>query len=328
MINKILLVGAGELGSRHLQSLLSHAREGEKREVCVFDPSEASLELTKIRASQVDMAKQTVVEYSQTLNFSVLSFDLVVIATNAAVRLRAIKEVLSQYSVNYFLLEKILFQNTTDLIIAERLITEAAKKAWVNCPRRHFPSYKQLSGILQGCEINSMVVTGNRWGMACNSVHFLDLWFYLAGIANYKIDISRLSNNIIESKRSGFKEIEGEILCHSDNRSLQLICTNNENLPISTEITIQTDQHIVRIDEINGSFTICNRENGNDETLDFTVLYQSQMTGHVASDIYHVGECDLTPFSESSSIHAPFLSALLQFFQKNDSADLVCCPIT
>jgi len=321
-------VGAGELGSRHLQSLLSHKQKDESREVFVFDPSLPSLELAKKRASEVVMDSETKVVYSDQLNFSVVSFELVVVATNASVRLAVIKDVIGKYSVKYLLLEKILFQNTEDLHHAADLLSQHSDKVWVNCPRRYFPFYQKLADLLDGQLINKMIVKGNRWGMACNSIHFLDLWFYLVSAERYDIELSGLSNKLVDSKRSGFKEITGEIVCDSSSKSLLLECSNDETLDVSTEISIYTEKYIININEISADAKVYNIDTSSEEVLDFAVLYQSQMTGYVASDICIKGVCDLTPFDESVAIHFPFLSALLPFFQEKDSKELTHCPIT
>lgn len=50
-MKNILLIGAGQLGSRHLQGI---AKIDFKANICVVDPSEISIEIAKERYKQIN----------------------------------------------------------------------------------------------------------------------------------------------------------------------------------------------------------------------------------------------------------------------------------
>lgn len=327
-INTILLVGAGALGGRHLQSLVAHKESDSERHIYVCDPSPAAINLAKQRVEEVDRADKVVIYYSNSLNFSINSFDVAIVATSASVRLAVIKDIISVYKIDYFVLEKVLFQSQRALDEARILLNDNAKRVWVNCPRRYFPSYKKLADLYRDNETTHISVSGNLWGMACNSIHFIDLWFFLTGISNYSIDFSRVSPDIFDSKRVGFKEVSGKISCFSASHQLNLACTNDESLPFSINVMIKSNKHTTDINEIKKTVDTIDLFTNINTLDDFFMLNQSEMSGLVVDEILLLGDCSLTEFNESYSIHSAFLDGFLDFFKKNLSSSFDACPIT
>src|SRR5688500_4752859 len=107
---QIALIGAGQLGSRHLQAL---ALLGRPARVTVVDPVESSLAAAKERFEQVAKGD---VEAVFTRSFANLPkhVDGAVVATGADRRRKAIEDLLQQSTVGVALLEKVLFQRVED----------------------------------------------------------------------------------------------------------------------------------------------------------------------------------------------------------------------
>lgn len=154
----ITIIGAGQLGSRHLQGL---ALIDIPVNIQVLDTSLTSLEVAKERYNQMalnDSIKS--ISFLQSIDDLPTKLDLVIIATNANVRCFIIKELLAKRTVSDFVLEKVVFQNVSDFEDVTKLFADKGIKAWVNCPRRMFPFYKELKSKLSNDGPISISVQG------------------------------------------------------------------------------------------------------------------------------------------------------------------------
>ena len=81
----------------------------------------------------------------------------------------------------------------------------------MNCPRRLIPLYSDLEKELNGSRPIEVRVTGAGWGMASNSIHFLDMIQFLAAEpGEIRFCDSRL-NPPFPAKRAGFVELSGYV---------------------------------------------------------------------------------------------------------------------
>lgn len=320
----ILLVGAGQLGSRHLQAL---AQLNQDTDITVLDPSEESLDTAKQRYEQVATETSPNAYFLSSSLEANQIFDACIIATNASIRLAVIQQLLQQATIKNFVLEKILFQSVEQLNEAKALIKSYSVNTWVNCPRRMFPLYQELKKRLDGHSNIKLTVNGNDWGLACNAIHFIDLWSYLTGEVNYELALDSIQAQIFESKRPGYKEIFGTLKGKSPSSSFSLTCNSADAVKIPLTVNIESDGLIIEIDE---SKKICTLKdaNGQEEIINFDILYQSQLSNIVIERILTSSDCELTPFEESCAFHTPFLSKMLDFFKQHSDSNLTQCPIT
>lgn len=323
MTNKILLIGAGQLGSRHLQAL---CKSSIPMAISVVDPSDASLALAKSRAEEIKPDPEFItIDYKTDIPGE--AFDVVVIATSANVRLRVMQSFFERASTRFMILEKVLFQTIQDYKEARALLEKHDVKAWVNCPRRMNPLYRALTKKLADLGgLKSMHVTGNNWGLACNSIHFIDLFAFLSG--NHKIisSESQLEPRVTNSKRKEFIECFGKLgFENSSGQKISIECSESDE-PISITVSLCTDKGKIDISEtsklLNAPGPI------SQELPDFEQPPQSQLTQLNISQLLETGGCDLTPFEESVQIHLPFIQTILTHVnQFSDTAEKVC-PIT
>lgn len=316
--SRLLLIGAGELGSRHLQSMVSVTG------CCidVVEPDNVSVEKARQRLAQVPNGARAV-RFLQSISQLSSEYDFALIATGAAVRFELSQALLRHSKVHYLVLEKVLFQRPEHYAQMQLLIDQYQVKAYVNCPRRCYPLYQQLKNFIS--TPLRMQVQGNLWGMACNSIHFIDLVSFLTSESLLSVDTSRLGPSL-PSKRVSYLEVSGHLTCSfSQGSTLNLYCSTDEQAPISVKIEAGYESACFKIDEVNGYV----RKKGRLEPVfcGLPMLYQSQLTSNIVSDLLSSGRCILTPFAESSALHMPFIQALLTYFQQ-DSAGLEHCPIT
>lgn len=321
----ITIIGAGQLGSRHLQGL---ALIDIPVNIQVLDTSLTSLEVAKERYNQMalnDSIKS--ISFLQSIDDLPTKLDLVIIATNANVRCFIIKELLAKRTVSDFVLEKVVFQNVSDFEDVTKLFADKGIKAWVNCPRRMFPFYKELKSKLSNDGPISISVQGGNWGLACNSIHYFDLLSDFSNSSKLKVSTDFLDKEILDSKRAGYIELSGLLLGQIDDNRISLYSGKSEG---SIIMTIKSDSYLLILEEGLGYCRISDLKSNwmSREESTKIVYFQSELSHIFAKDILLKRECDLTSFKESYDIHKAFLKEILKYYNNMTNAKNKLCPIT
>ena len=169
-IPHIAVIGAGKIGSRHLQGLTSIKRQID---LTVVEQDSSAMELAKSRYDEMPVNPLVrSVRYVKSLDENELDIDVCIVATNADVRRDVIEALLNRVEVDYFILEKVVFQSVRDFEFVIRLLERKNTKAWVNCPRRMVPVFRDLreKAISRSHGPIMMRVTGSLWGLASNTI--------------------------------------------------------------------------------------------------------------------------------------------------------------
>ncbi len=322
----LLLVGAGQIGSRHLQSCLKFH---EKLEIYVVDSSEESLGVSRSRASEIDSLTNHKVHYVTELDgVNELKFDFLIIATGAGPRLSVLNDVLEKFTIKNAILEKILFQTSDAYIQASRLISEKKVNSFVNCPLRAYPFFKEIKEKYIKNDFSVVLnYRGGEWvGLACNSIHYLDLLNFLTDEKLVEIDVELLDKEIISSKREGNIEFTGIITgTYSNGSKISIESIAGSDLPSTIEIL--TDDYTILIDELTGRFEIY-KEKILIEESSYDVLYQSDLTHLMLEQIQKTESCELVGFHDSVKLHQEFISKLLGHYNKFSGKNTKTLPIT
>lgn len=318
----IAIVGAGQLGSRHLQGL---ANVTIPCTLYMVDPAQESLDLAKQRFCEMpDNTNIFALHSLKHISELPKQIDLAILATTADVRLKLLEGLLSQSEVKYVVLEKVLFQREDDYGYADQLLRSQGVKAWVNCPRRMFNIYKQLRDFFSEEPVLSMQVSGGDWGLGCNGVHFIDIFSYLTGKLVDSYDSGQLDCGFYPGKRPGFIEFGGTLIGRAGDSRLWLTAANGSTA--RHLIMLRTEQRSCIIDEQAGQAWFMNEQQGwRNES--FVLPYQSQLTGDVCMAILLRGICDLPEYSASAAMHLPFIRVLQKHIAKSDQ-QIKICPIT
>ncbi len=311
---EVAIVGAGQLGSRHLQALA--LLEGPAA-ITLIDPQVGALERARERFAQVATEEQVrEAHYAQAMSALPEHVDVVVVATPADSRLSVVSQLLETSAVSYLVLEKVLVQSSGELDALTELVGETP--TWVNCPRRMFSFYQALREELFGKGPIDLEFRGGNWGLACNSVHFLDLAVFLTGSPIATIDTKGLDPVVRESKRPGYKELTG---------TLRGELVNGSQIQLEARVD-STEAGSMQVISRDGSFTATIVESakqaslsagsvgGKAGPLEVDVRHQSGLTHEVVQSLMRAADCSLTPLHESVSVHRPFLDGLLSVFQR------------
>ncbi len=321
-LRHVVIVGAGELGSRHLQGL---SQIGIPTRISVVDPFPEALEKSRIRFQEMKFNSNIRnVEYLNSVDCLSRSPDLAIVSTNSDIRAAVTRHLIEEFSVKNLVLEKVLFQTEREYEEIGALLFKSGVNAWVNHPRRLFPRYKELKILLSEQGPMTYEVRGSSWGLACNGLHFLDLLAFLSGSDELVLSTSGLDNRIIKSKRSGFLEVNGYLTGTIGNSSFSLHCNDSGG---RLEIRIDVGDTHVFIDELAGTIHTENIKNA--PSIEGKIIYyQSELTGTLAEEILKSGSCELPSFVESAKLHLPYIRALRSHINSFDSTYHIGCPIT
>lgn len=316
---RVCILGAGNLGSRHLQGLQALPQTAR---IHVFDPYESSLQTARERWGQTGASHTT--SFSSTMPERI-DWDCAIIASPANVRARLIHDFLSTNRCGNMILEKVLFQNQDDYDDIGHLLRKHAVKAWVNCPRRIWPQYAAFAKEIRGKNPAHLEISGSNWGMACNSIHMLDYLSFIAGSTDYTIDHVQLDPVIVESKRPGFVEMTGSFAGRfSDGSTFRIASSAQGGMPYSFMIKSSTASCLSFEDH--GKILFYRNGSWVEEGL--ILPYQSQLTGTLVTEILEHGTCGLTPYDDSAAIHKPLIGMLLTHYRQTTGKDVSSCPVT
>ena len=324
MKKNIAVIGAGQLGSRHLQSLA--ALNQETYSVTVFDTQEASLKIAKERYEAVNQDSSPTPIFTNHFNEIPSELFVAIIATSSGVRRKVVENLLDTCEVKYLILEKFLFPEIADYQAVRERINQKHVTTYVNTPRRAFDFYRSIQNILK--QPFHMEVTGSQWGLGCNTIHFLDLFYFLNHGTKLEVN-SELDDEIIPSKRAGYIEFTGSFYIRdAKNNTCHITSFKDGVLPASIAITDSEGRYIFH--ESMGEKWSYVKENGKYTYQKETIRapFQSESTSKLILDLEKTGQCHIAPYEESAYLHIKLLEKYLEHYSKYTKEKQESCPIT
>lgn len=315
----VAIIGLGALGKRHLEAVLNSQI---KFDVYCVDPNEEMLnDISEENCNNHRVVKAT--------NMGILprKIDFAVISTSSSVRRSVFEELVEKSNVRNILFEKVLFQRKEDFEAVLYAVRQKNIRAWVNCARREHDAWKKVKREVSNWEYFEINITGNKWGIGCNGIHMLDLVSYLSDETD-NLEIEKVSyiDDIIDSKRQGYKEYFGQILGHSGKCQLFTIsCYDRDEASLVIEITGKKEKVI--INESQRMKMTINYENGDVEKEEFVMPFVTHTTKVIMESILSSGDCNLISFEESCLLHLKMMEPLFDYFEKKGISKGLC-PIT
>jgi len=318
-MNQVLIVGAGQLGSRYLQGLI---KLEEELEILVFDNSSVSIVAAKKRLTENNRLKSIhKITWLNIIPKTSMDTSLAIIATTSANRTILVNQISKLIKPRFWVLEKVLAQSESEVKQINES-TNYAKAVWVNTPRRLMNLHKLLKSELKFEQPFRVTKSGTMWGLACNSIHFIDLVSWWTGEEVLSINTDKLHSKWFESKREDYYEVTGELTVNYSNGSILVLQSFlNE---YESSLTIEKDSNTIwSIDENNG---IAIGPKG--KVLKGKLDYQSEMTAPLVSEIFKNNTSDLPTLEESSKQHIIFLNAMLAHWNMSNNRNDIKVPIT
>ncbi len=325
-MTKNLIIGAGQLGSRHLQGLLKAA---VPQQVYVLDPFPASLELAATRAAEVP--HQVPLHFISSMEQLPPALDLVIVATGADVRAEVVQQLLTRHSVRYLVLEKVLFQDLGSYERIRALLDTTGTPAWVNHPRRMFAHYRQIREQLAAAPGPLVFsATGSNWGLACNALHLVDLCCFLTGSEVAELDLAWTDPVLHPSKRPGFIEFTGTLRGKlKDNSVFTITSLPGDPGALTVHAATASRRWLVQEGAQPSMVSYLSGDGfSRGETVNLLNEFQSGLTTRLAEQLLLNGGCELPTYEEACKAHRPFITAALTRYNELGGHSAVKVPIT
>ena len=321
-MNHIALIGLGSIGKRHFQSL---CKLNGSYNLWVFDISADSINTAK---GMVPDTASVNIHWCTSISEFPKELTCAIIATTSLPRKAVTLDLLKHCKVQYLILEKFLFPDLNSFKEVEAELTKSKCITFVNCPMRTWPLYPELKNSFNSIEPITFELTGSNWGLACNSIHYLDVFTYLTGRDDFTFSSSLLNKEIIQSKRSGYIEFTGTLLASTSKLDHIAITSHAKgSLPLSIRISSPTIQ--LFIEEAKSKYQIRSESTQwNVVESNFISILQSNLTHLIVEELVSKGSCKLPSFAESKKLQMNLLNIFLEHYNKINNQNTNICPIT
>jgi predicted dehydrogenase len=325
--HRVLIVGCGQLGSRHLQAVASLS---EIEAIDVFDPSPAGLALGRERLGELKFPHLADVRWLTRLEDATPEGALCIVATRADVRCSLVQDVADRLGYRTFLLEKIVARSVAEY---EQLVGYSREKklnVWVNCKTRAHWSHQRIkSRLMPGVPVVVTAQGGNH-GLANNGVHAADLFAFYSDARTIEC-ISADIDPIVHSTKRGADvlDLSGTICARSDNGSQFILSYAKESGGPGYFTVTSSDYRAVVDDSTKGFFESSASDSWAWHTVPYNAdLAVSFMTKEFATDILSKGSCRLPTLEQCFPGHKLILGTLLPAFNRLTGVSRDYCPVT
>jgi predicted dehydrogenase len=233
---KVLLLGGGRMGQRHLNGILEHASS-----VSLIEPKQEAKDIC--RAIVSDYAGINYTDYYSIEDLtSPLQYDLAILSGTAVGRLEQFSSLVG-LGIKTFLIEKPLEQSRARTHEILELAVKSDVKVWSNHYRRCLDAYSKLRDLKQPLIIS---VTSGAMGLGCNGIHWIDFALYLTGQQKGTLLFGEVDEMAIGSGRGpGFRDYGGRaIYGFPDGSRLFISSTASSSAPTVFSI-LSSNQHWV-----------------------------------------------------------------------------------
>ncbi len=309
---RILIVGFGNMGCRHTQSVISSFPESD---LFVMEPNEEIFEQNRIKIGAVS-ARLNRIEHLRNIPDNI---DFSVVATSSYPRYEIVKFLLER-NIKKILVEKVVFQSKHQFESILKLAELKGAILYCNFVNRYFPNYQQIKFNLDSSPI-TMKVMGGDFGLACNGLHYVDLFKFFTG-KNSTLSFYSMKENITENRRGSiYKEVVGQALWVTDTGD-RLIISSDKEREGGVEVTIIQNESINILNEQTLEHIECIGKEL--QIKPFVILNTSYLTSVIIKDILK-GTTTLPNLKETESYHTQFFQAINSTLGLDEN-DL--CPIT
>ena len=230
---KICVIGVGNIGMRYVQGITKTFPDAQL--FLVDSPARLqelkTLELgnAKLLASVDDIHD---------------SLDLCVVSTSCEPRLAIYKRCL-ELNPRYIILEKYLFKSREQF---EECLSLDQVPTFVN---QWLYGSKTFDRLFEE-EARSVQLTGSDWGLACNAVHWIDVFKRHMHISDLQVGSGTSISKVFPSKRAGYEEIFGELVFvdGDSDKTFRLVDQGDESLTGVQEIRVDEKVYLFDFSQI------------------------------------------------------------------------------
>lgn len=324
MTFRVLLVGCGNVGSRHLQALVKVPYD---LQIDIIEPNKLAKNLGISRLEEISYNKnKKIITWHYHYDSKILPSDLTIVSTLSKGRANLLIK-LMQNGHKRILSEKILCQSKNEYERIIKICKEKKGKIWINTNPRCFKSYIKIKKLLsKNKPIHFTVLSNPEIGLATNVIHYLDLFSWMNDDYDIKLDGSLLNKKLLPNKRGkDFTEFSGTITGNIKNNSIFAISFLNH---YSKNVIVKLSNNLndFFIDETNG--TTLHIQNNECKLDKFIFEHVSTLTTKFVSDILKIDSCKLPMVYESYKAHLELYRIFNNHISKTSHRNVKLCPIT
>ena len=317
-MKSIIIIGCGNIGFRHLQSIIK-----SKKNYNIFVIEKDIIQLNKLK--RYIKKKNKLVKFFNNLDhLDCKVFDLAIFCTNSDIRFLLLKIFLKNNKIKFIIFEKIAFQSNHQFKIVNNLLKKKKIVAWVNCPRRYYSFFKSIKKKYYYNKFFKLEFCSKKWNMGSNAIHFIDLFrFYCS--SRLFINQVNLYKKIYKSKRKNFLDFYGSILLTTNKNEFFYI--ENKILTKNNYLKLIFDEIQILI-ELNKNNVTITKNSKIIKKQKFFQTHQSDITLNLIKQIEKNGECDLVRLSNSFHDHKILFTIFNKHIYKLKKKKIINCPIT
>lgn len=326
-MKKIILIGCGNIGARHLQSLAQLAYD---LEIHVVEPRYDAFENGRklFEAARQPKLGHGLIVWHESVCERLTNSDIAIIATTASFRLELIKNLLQMGRHPNLLLEKMVCQTESDYKKLLSILLRYRSKAWVNTIRRYNSTYHWIAQEIKAQRF-ILDVRGEQFGLGSNAIHYLDLFAMLARSKSLEIHWHHLYTPLLKNKRgNGFVEINGLIYGQDQKGNI----FNIASLPFNgreTVVTVISQSKKFIVNETKKSVEVLFGEKKEAVSgKPFQEPLVSQTTSAVLTDIFTRSRCALPTVQDLQSLHVSLLRIFKAHISKATGRRITRVPVT
>ncbi len=324
---RIIIIGCGNIGFRHFQSILTIR---ENVEITLFDKIIKNYQIFLQEFDRRKIIRQKIeVKTIKSLNKLNYPIDFAIISTSSYGRPELIKKLFSKQVPKFLILEKFLFQEKRNYNYFATFFKKNNCLVYVN--QWMSGEFKFLKKYLDVKKNIHMKISGRNWGLCCNSVHYIDLFKSFIRDKEIFITKNKLRNEIFESKRNGYFELYGNFsLSNIKGDKLTISCNRYEkNLNnISINIYIINEKKKIICKLVENKLLIKLIEGKKIRNKIYNFKYQSERTAYEIKKISSKKKSNLPSYSASIKDHLNVFDIFYYIFKQKNKLLLNKLPIT
>ena len=326
MSRNVLLVGCGEIGSRHLQAIASL---GEVNQVEIVDERVEAHQLGQERLKEIsDLNPRITFRWLRAIEEATPVGSLCIIATQAKGRAALMKKISGMLEYNRFLVEKVVTQSVGEYEDLLQFSRARNVRAWVNCKTRASEFHVRARRLLESdAPIQFSVFAGNH-GLAMNGIHSVDLFVYYDRCRTLT-RVGEFLNPVVQPTKRGTYDLSGTLSARSDRNSNLCISFASDHLAPPSYLVASSQYRFFLEQWDRIAYESTPGDNWTWRRVPFEEnLLISHMSKRIVRDILTDDRCLLPTLEEAYPAHAFVLAELLEQFRKLMNIELDSCPIT
>jgi hypothetical protein len=274
-VMRICIVGVGNIGMRYVQGI---SKTFPDAQLVLIDCDARLKEL-----AQLDLGNVLLLPSLDDIDVPI---DLFVVSTSCESRLSIYKRCL-ELNPKYIILEKYLFKSRQEY---EECLSLTRVPTFVN---QWMYGSKTFDCLFEN-DAQSVELRGSGWGLACNSVHWMDVFKRHMNITHLQVGSDTVISEVFASKRTGYEEIFGELVFEDrdSDKTFKLVDMPDPSLVNMQKITVDGKVYTFDFSKIIEGETVLSH-----------FPYFSELIGGIVGEILAHGSCHLPLLEESISQH-------------------------